>query len=153
MRGEDTGRRRDSPACAGTPPHAWGRPSTRNWPIDTVGTPPHAWGRRRADPHPRSGRRNTPTCVGKTSHWFRRPCCQREHPHMRGEDSNGMSPAKGNLGTPPHAWGRPLTSPGKSEYWRNTPTCVGKTSLKNHELIIHEEHPHMRGEDSNILGF
>ena len=51
-------------------------------------TPPRAWGR----PHPASARlpesRNTPTCVGKTSHSEgERPSCKK-HPHVRGEDVN-----------------------------------------------------------------
>ncbi len=35
--------------------------------------------------------------------------------------------------------------------YRNTPTCVGKTSSRYSGLDPVEKHPHVRGEDTNIL--
>ena len=67
---------------------------------------------------------------------------------MRGEDAV-MAKGFGWLGeTPPHAWGRlPLPCvPFIND--RNTPTCVGKTFLLLRTVLVHQKHPHMRGEDS-----
>ena len=70
-------------------------------------TPPRAWGRQSTPRLRQNGRRNTPTCVGKTSAHGFRLSLEEKHPHVRGEDnarqSAGVHPAE----TPPRAWGRP----------------------------------------------
>ena len=110
-------------------------------------TPPHAWGRQSTRILLRAQERNTPTCVGKTG-WgsFISPL-GRKHPHMRGEDF--ILPPKSTFAseTPPHAWGRHADGKGKEVAGGNTPTCVGKTSLPFPFGGIYKKHPHMRGED------
>src|SRR5881397_3291627 len=91
-----------------------------------TGTPPHAWGGRRQGRDLPATRRNTPTCVGRTS----TPVCPRrrvtEHPHMRGEDQGTVSHPVTPAGTPPHAWGGQFRAPCPPAGARNTPTCVGR---------------------------
>ena len=93
--------------------------------------------------------RNTPTCVGKTQLWPRASAGSEKHPHMRGEDCLLLISDKCVPETPPHAWGRlPLPCvPFIND--RNTPTCVGKTFLLLRTVLVHQKHPHMRGEDTS----
>ena len=92
-----------------------------------------------------------------------------KHPHVRGEDLSIPSALSPSSETPPRAWGRletlfrefisyPETPPrawgrhingGHNNFRiRNTPTCVGKTSLFSQIRGRLEKHPHVRGEDS-----
>ena len=88
------------------------------------------------------GLKIAPTCVGKTYHSFSLP----DFP----------------LETPPHAWGRRSYGQGLRLARgrlplpcvpfindRNTPTCVGKTFLLLRTVLVHQKHPHMRGEDTS----
>ena len=92
-------------------------------------TPPRAWGR----PHDQSslwdGNGNTPTCVGKTP--IRKRCVRNDgkHPHVRGEDSKEERDQWRERETPPRAWGRPAYEIQHGADGRNTPTCVGKTTV------------------------
>ena len=53
----------------------------------------------------------------------------KKHPHVRGEDTGVPASHAAKLETPPRAWGRRLSCMCLSWLIRNTPTCVGKTSL------------------------
>ena len=69
-------------------PHARGEDVTMQK-LSAAGreTPPRTWGRRFERKHQLSGRRNTPTHVGKTlMHWMVKPSTWK-HPHARGEDT------------------------------------------------------------------
>ena len=91
------------------------------------GSPPHAWGQRRFRAVLRAHRRFTPTCVGTT-----RPIDQLQyrlsvHPHMRGDNGVESATVKGEIGSPPHAWGQPKQRNRPANSARFTPTCVGTT--------------------------
>lgn len=105
--------------------------ATINW-----GTSPHAWGRPLNDRLTTIGRRNIPTCVGKTSAKERSGALWREHPHMRGEDSSQKQAKSRWTGTSPHAWGRRNEGLNMVVAHGNIPTCVGKT-LKMLSKIKH----------------
>ena len=92
MRGEDLRRRNRSPFINGSPPHARGRPST-------------IFRRRQTY-------RITPACAGKTLLATASSCCVTDHPRMRGEDRRGTDLRPRGSGSPPHARGRQLDSPG-----------------------------------------
>ena len=150
VRGEDDRRRRPPFPSSETPPRAWGRRQTvlinegnyRNTPT-CVGktcrarlrrpqpseTPPRAWGRLKK--YWTNGGRdgNTPTCVGKTP--IRKRCVRNDgkHPHVRGEDSKEERDQWRERETPPRAWGRPAYEIQHGADGRNTPTCVGKTTV------------------------
>ena len=51
-------------------------------------TPPRAWGRPARQALLSSTRRNTPTCVGKTSAALIVRKKRKKHPHVRGEDAS-----------------------------------------------------------------
>ena len=66
---------------------------------------------------------------------------------MRGEDNLLIVLSLSRVETPPHAWGRPTIIGKLGYYWRNTPTCVGKTLSQATGVYLVKKHPHMRGED------
>ena len=91
------------------------------------GSPPHARGRlprRRSTP---SSARITPACAGKTGCTGFRGLVRRDHPRMRGEDEPFAVAWDVDLGSPPHARGRPKPIPVRIRVPRITPACAGKT--------------------------
>ena len=147
MRGEDQKTCSLKAKWKETPPHAWGR---RVHAFDACGhseTPPHAWGRRLSPASAHLAFRNTPTCVGKTGLTPEAFAVAWKHPHMRGEDTKGVSLCLLPLETPPHAWGRHKEGYPRLRRGGNTPTCVGKTYEGSNITCASMKHPHMRGED------
>ncbi len=118
------------------------------WPGET---PPRAWGRRIDFFTSSSPSRNTPTCVGKTITHFPASSLTGKHPHVRGEDALQTSEETNQGETPPRAWGRPPEPLRQRAGCRNTPTCVGKTAAAGRMTRSSRKHPHVRGEDTNIL--
>ncbi len=114
-------------------------------------TPPRAWGRPARQALLSSTRRNTPTCVGKTSAALIVRKKRKKHPHVRGEDALQTSEETNQGETPPRAWGRPPEPLRQRAGCRNTPTCVGKTAAAGRMTRSSRKHPHVRGEDTNIL--
>ena len=53
--------------------------------------------------------------------------------------------------TPPLTRGRPQLALRNSQADGNTPAYAGKTETGEVPFTIHEKHPRLRGEDSNIL--
>ena len=92
-----------------------------------VGTPPRAWGKRGRTGLRGRAVRYTPTCVGKTTHRACPLVPGTVHPHVRGENKNGVDGGQDCLGTPPRAWGKQSTFYQTVPVFRYTPTCVGKT--------------------------
>ena len=114
-------------------------------------TPPRAWGRQQAYLVPRKGKRNTPTCVGKTKHALAWWLKWRKHPHVRGEDADELAQSAEFSETPPRAWGRPCRRLYSAPQCGNTPTCVGKTGGRVYLRRAFQKHPHVRGEDLHLL--
>ncbi len=138
------------PSLSGTRkhPHGRGEDARISSQVATaMETPPRAWGRPRSDRRIRVCWGNTPTGVGKTgaTSQTRRP--RAKHPHGRGEDLSGFSFCRGNMETPPRAWGRLLGCLHHTRVHRNTPTGVGKTPPWPSRLAPTGKHPHGRGED------
>ena len=129
-------------------PHVRGEDeSTPSIPAAAAGSPPRAWGRlfESGDqlPHPRF----TPTCVGKTVPARRVSFQCSVHPHVRGEDADTDVIVDVEGGSPPRAWGRPVTGAVQLLGDRFTPTCVGKTPTGCPSPPRMPVHPHVRGED------
>ena len=155
-------RHRITPACAGKTPFRRKRrrfladhPRMRGEDLELVrevpcipGSPPHARGRH---PHVREvgGRpfRITPACAGKTSTSSEENGEGGDHPRMRGEDKRVKAPADADVGSPPHARGRPYGLPVDNVVPRITPACAGKTCASLREEKRGKDHPRMRGED------
>ncbi len=170
VRGDDPGGVPCRDHGPGTPPRAWGRrqltaegrPARRNTPtcvgtiptcVGTTRDPwehPRAWGRRGPLPGARDPQRNTPTCVGTTQRNAGASCRHPEHPHVRGDDSPAVQALRSRPGTPPRAWGRRGAGARGKAARRNTPTCVGTTGGSAARRPSGTEHPHVRGDDTEI---
>ena len=153
--------RRNTPTCVGKTPRGQRRaPAVQKHPHvrgedqalvatlkATAETPPRAWGRHKDDASDMTLARNTPTCVGKTrwQSWQQRQ--GRKHPHVRGEDYAPLESGRCAPETPPRAWGRLKSAIAAGHDCRNTPTCVGKTSILDDCIEQPQKHPHVRGED------
>ena len=92
MRGEDVFAPFVPPFERGSPPHARGRPGCGGRLAGTVGI--------------------TPACAGKTRARLRWATSSPDHPRMRGEDFHQSENDHRDGGSPPHARGRQLDSPG-----------------------------------------
>ena len=116
------------------------------------GSPPHAWGKSDFLVRPDQPPRFTPTCVGKicakTSR--SRPCSV--HPHMRGENDFILCLIIAAVGSPPHAWGKSHCKIRTYSGLRFTPTCVGKILCRRYKVQDGSVHPHMRGENDDVVG-
>ena len=115
-----------TPACAGktcanssASPKPTDHPRMRGEDVRTPpehfrgrGSPPHARGR----PHRRAVERRslgiTPACAGKTPTPQQSTGWEADHPRMRGEDAASWAVIDWISGSPPHARGRQLDSPG-----------------------------------------
>ena len=116
-------------------------------PEEGLETPPRAWGKPRRSKLDGGMRRNTPTCVGKTSAPAWRGWKRRKHPHVRGENFFAASMTSLLLETPPRAWGKLTVEPAPHHPAGNTPTCVGKTQTGVWTDDKSKKHPHVRGEN------
>ena len=85
--------------------------------------------------------------MGKTRSRRGRNTACRKHPHARGEDRGRSNPALLLPETPPRTWGRRELAPSPVACLGNTPTHVGKTSVRELAGLIFRKHPHARGED------
>ena len=133
-------------------PHVRGEDGFGGFVTDTlIETPPRAWGRLQAVLTLFLRDRTTPTCVGKTTFSQQGLAKVKKHPHVRGEDLIRHPLAYRNPETPPRAWGRPAILRARGHPARNTPTCVGKTERRRSGGEFRQKHPHVRGEDTNIL--
>ena len=130
VRGEDSKRRQVLMTKTETPPRAWGRHTIRNTHLARL--------------------RNTPTCVGKTRTAKNRKGQAWKHPHVRGEDIFIGNDPTWAAETPPRAWGRPPEDSQHVVDSGNTPTCVGKTKVRNLRCNTRWKHPHVRGEDADL---
>ena len=168
MRGEDGGEGSRRPARTGSPPHARGRrggvrdarrrmgitpacagktllAKTRK--MGTRGSPPHARGRQMDHAGLSLRPRITPACAGKTLLVASRTNSHLDHPRMRGEDAEIPGVIVAQVGSPPHARGRPRLGREINFERRITPACAGKTVEEAFPGDEHSDHPRMRGED------
>ena len=114
MRGEDSRMGKLLPEKAGSPPHARGRPASRLASTQWLGITPACAGKtpgisassRASRDHPRMRGEDEMT---DTTAW---PASFEDHPRMRGEDAGKLIGTFADTGSPPHARGRQLDSPG-----------------------------------------
>ena len=132
-------------------PHGRGENSgVRCRPIPDSETPPRTWGKLFSSSSIVSSLRNTPTDVGKTAPCPWRVPFAQKHPHGRGENCSLIVSELSSAETPPRTWGK-LTCIGKTRTWAgNTPTDVGKTSIRYLVKGMTEKHPHGRGENPTL---
>ena len=111
-----------------------------------AGSPPRAWGRPRAYRVGAESVRFTPTCVGTARLLPALGPAQPVHPHVRGDGYIDETHEWAHAGSPPRAWGRPMSAPRTAYPLRFTPTCVGTASARNISHASFSVHPHVRGD-------
>ena len=130
MRGEDTTGFEEPGMTTGSPPHARGRLASGPELPRRLGITPACAGKtrtrstrgQRSRDHPRMrgedqgalspnapNGRITPACAGKTSSVHPKSQFETDHPRMRGEDAETVMKFVQDIGSPPHARGRPAT--------------------------------------------
>jgi len=115
-------------------------------PTILYGSPPHAWGHPSSLGIMRSSSRFTPTRVGtsRRRRWIQVPTTV--HPHTRGDIIKHKGQISGIPGSPPHAWGHRCADCHRNPRIRFTPTRVGTSAEQRHWGCSHWVHPHTRGD-------
>ena len=93
------------------------------------------------------------TCVGKTQSSTAACISCSDHPHLRGENLQTATAHKYPSGPSPPAWGKLPDVFVTLGMVRTIPTCVGKTASHKSLSSVSSDHPHLRGENRNILCF
>jgi len=154
---------------SGSPPRAWGQPSSserfgrsRRFTPTGVGTTRRlCYSRLRLSVHPHGRGDNvvldpfkplqmrfTPTGVGTTPTTRLSVATTTVHPHGRGDNVGGWGGAIARGGSPPRAWGQlgGLEIPQSSSGF--TPTGVGTTPGRRRQIFALAVHPHGRGDNA-----
>ncbi len=120
-------------------------------PNDTEGIPPCVWGKRKELPLVLSVQRGIPPRVwGKRNKSGRKlPPNDGIPPRVWGKRLTVKSTNR-YTGIPPRVWGKRSACDHQNHLYRNTPTCVGKTSKPTCEPDNDQEYPHVCGE--NVIG-
>ena len=111
-----------------------------------TGSPPPAWGSLRRLRLLRRRSRFTPTRVGKPFHGISPTHIILVHPHPRGEAAHRAQVWPTRHGSPPPAWGSPISGMSQLPGARFTPTRVGKPTPSASDAGTAPVHPHPRGE-------
>ena len=69
------------------------------------------------------------------------------HPHVCGENGEGVVEVDAAQGSPPRVWGKRFQERDGTLVARFTPTCVGKTRLSRPPQFPYPVHPHVCGEN------
>ena len=112
-----------------------------------VGPSPRAWGKPRAALPVLPVPRTIPTGVGKTAVVKVDGDQVTDHPHGRGENSNGYRAHVERAGPSPRAWGKHNMRVAGDSVSRTIPTGVGKTYENAGSFVPLSDHPHGRGEN------
>ena len=110
------------------------------------GSPPRAWGRPSSVRRPAGAFRFTPTCVGTAWPSLASLSWLPVHPHVRGDGVLKQGGSDINTGSPPRAWGRRLMLAKRLARLRFTPTCVGTARPARSASSRCTVHPHVRGD-------
>ena len=94
--------------------------------------------------------RITPACAGKSPARSSPSGSGRDHPRMCGEKyQSGYYAGKAD-GSPPHVRGKAAAQIGKTDAFRITPACAGKSAGLRHSCRSQRDHPRMCGEKLGV---
>ncbi len=160
-----TGSFRIIPACAGnaalpvirtplTPDHPRMR-GERSTPVASAmscsGSSPHARGTREEAPKPILRHRIIPACAGNARSARASGQAVPDHPRMRGERDDTVSPQIVTGGSSPHARGTLLRQSREELRGRIIPACAGNANPHSGDRGAEPDHPRMRGERGRRL--
>ena len=136
----------------GSPPRVWGKLLPVFGVTDIDAVHPHACGENDLPSFPaQHASRFTPTRVGKTVSALPVGFLLAVHPHACGENAVADCAGAYASGSPPRVWGKRLGRGGRGDWYRFTPTRVGKTRMG---LLLGEQppvHPHACGENRSLV--
>ena len=118
-----------------------------------LGSPPLARGTGLHSTRAPAYRRITPACAGNSAPCALLPPRHRDHPRLRGEQSNTAAYDSQGQGSPPLARGTGLHSTRAPAYRRITPACAGNSAPCALLPPRHRDHPRLRGEQDASGGF
>ncbi len=157
---------RITPACAG---RTTARSRGARWPWDhprvrgenalhdddqerPVGSPPRARGEHPTGDRITQHRGITPACAGRTITPGSSSSRARDHPRVRGENLNRLSPECTVYGSPPRARGERQLERDQLQGFGITPACAGRTTPLRRFRDSLPDHPRVRGENSDRIG-
>ena len=112
-----------------------------------LGSPPHTWRKQWDGSTDNHQNRITSTYVEKTELWLLSKILDKDHLHIRGENSSNNSYLSINGGSPPHTWRKQYETDDHSETIGITSTYVEKTKVNRLALPHRQDHLHIRGEN------
>ncbi len=132
-------------------PHARGENQTENGQrVPMSGPSPRAWGEQMTALAQFVTTRTIPTRVGRTHVAVARAVHIPDHPHARGENRCGAGNTSREYGPSPRAWGEQAAECAACRANRTIPTRVGRTTVRTGGACFQSDHPHARGENSQI---
>ena len=114
------------------------------------GSPPHTRERLHSDTYNTRYSRITPAYAGKTRFILLIHAFSQDHPRIRGKDVVLFSIISLITGSPPHTRERPGYLLSLLNLFGITPAYAGKTHYQCLQLLLHQDHPRIRGKDLNI---
>ncbi len=115
----------------------------------SCGSSPRAWGTASSKSLRCLKARFIPTCVGNRLVPMLAKASSAVHPHVRGEQVEGVHRARRDGGSSPRAWGTGLAWRAAGLLRRFIPTCVGNRSSTIGSCGRLAVHPHVRGEQGS----
>ena len=126
---------------------------------DMMGSPPHTRGKGLGDLLRANRVGITPAYAGKRHAGANIVLIHGDHPRIRGEKQTAQKPPVNLLGSPPHTRGKGLGDLLRANRVGITPAYAGKRHAGANIVLIHGDHPRIRGEKQtaqkppvNLLG-
>ena len=116
-----------------------------------TGSSPRAWGTDQVRPVLPPVCRFIPTCVGNRTSNESPLLFVTVHPHVRGEQVVHSNIVKSRFGSSPRAWGTVLSLCTGRLRHRFIPTCVGNSLSYRTRRRTVPVHPHVRGEQHEVM--
>ena len=92
--------------------------------------------------------RITPACAGNSRPTFVRPCPNKDHPRVCGEQLCFSPSSTATAGSPPRVRGTEDDKLNLDGWDRITPACAGNSCNPHLEPSFHRDHPRVCGEQS-----
>ena len=124
-----------------------------SYPRSFLGSPPLARGTAVPLPVCAIALRITPACAGNSFHHLHNPQVQKDHPRLRGEQTEEELKKIVRLGSPPLARGTASCSYRRCAIIGITPACAGNRRNSCFSCTRLQDHPRLRGEQLGKIYF
>ena len=113
-----------------------------------MGSPPPTRGKLKLNNENDKSMRITPAYAGKTPQKHVKPDGTKDHPRLRGENTQIDLGNKCIKGSPPPTRGKRILKDSHVPFLRITPAYAGKTAVTSSRIPNSEDHPRLRGENA-----